>query len=310
MGIANTLSLSVYERTREIGLLRAVGGVRGQVRSMVRWESVLISLFGTLGGIAVGVFLGWALVKAGSDSGLGRVRSRLLPADRRADRRRDRRDAGGHTTRTAGGQVGRPPGHRHLTRRSERWRAATVALVSATSERYRKVAAGFTERAAEVPDDGWDRPTPCDEWVTRDVVSHVIDSSRRFVGRVGLELPQGPSPEDDPLGAWEAARDGMQALLDDPATATLEFESPMGTSTLDRFVGMFGIGDVLVHTWDLARATGLDERLDPDEVHRLLEVMEPNDAMMRKGTAFGPKVEVSPDADEQTKLLAFTGRTP
>jgi len=71
MGIANTLSLSVYERTREIGLLRAVGGVRGQVRGMVRWESVLISLFGTLGGIAVGVFLGWALVKAGSDNGLG-----------------------------------------------------------------------------------------------------------------------------------------------------------------------------------------------------------------------------------------------
>ncbi|MDQ6696006.1 MAG: FtsX-like permease family protein [Actinomycetota bacterium] len=71
MGIANTLSLSVYERTREIGLLRAVGGVRGQVRGMVRWESVLISLFGTLGGIAVGVFLGWALVKAGSGNGLG-----------------------------------------------------------------------------------------------------------------------------------------------------------------------------------------------------------------------------------------------
>jgi putative ABC transport system permease protein len=70
MGIANTLSLSVYERTREIGLLRAVGGVRPQVRSMVRWESVLISLFGTFGGVAVGVFLGWALVKAGSDQGL------------------------------------------------------------------------------------------------------------------------------------------------------------------------------------------------------------------------------------------------
>ena len=70
MGIANTLSLSVYERTREIGLLRAVGGIRGQIRSMVRWESVLISVFGTLGGIAIGVFLGWALVQTGSDNGL------------------------------------------------------------------------------------------------------------------------------------------------------------------------------------------------------------------------------------------------
>ncbi len=82
----------------------------------------------------------------------------------------------------------------------------------------------------------------------------------------------------------------------------------MGTSTLERFIGLFGVGDVLVHTWDLARATGLDERLDPDEVHRLLAAMEPNDEMMRQGTAFGPKVAVGPDADEQTQLLAFSGR--
>ncbi|HJR24764.1 MAG TPA: hypothetical protein VJ804_04775 [Acidimicrobiales bacterium] len=55
---------------------------------------------------------------------------------------------------------------------------------------------------------------------------------------------------------------------------------------------------------------GLDESLDPDEVHRLLQTMEPNDEMMRQGTAFGPKVEVPYDADEQTRLIGFTGRTP
>ena len=66
MGIANTLSLSVYERTRELGLLRAVGETRGQVRSMVRWESVIVSVFGTVGGLLIGVFLGWALVQAAS----------------------------------------------------------------------------------------------------------------------------------------------------------------------------------------------------------------------------------------------------
>jgi len=66
MGIANTLSLSVHERTRELGLLRAVGETRGQVRSMVRWESVIVALFGTLGGLIVGVFLGWSLVQAAS----------------------------------------------------------------------------------------------------------------------------------------------------------------------------------------------------------------------------------------------------
>jgi putative ABC transport system permease protein len=66
MGIANTLSLSVYERTRELGLLRAVGETRRQVRSMVRWESVIVAVFGTLGGLGLGLFLGWALVEAAS----------------------------------------------------------------------------------------------------------------------------------------------------------------------------------------------------------------------------------------------------
>ena len=64
-GIANTLSLSVYERTREIGLLRAVGETRAQTRSMVRLESVLVSVFGTVGGLGLGTFLGWALAQAG-----------------------------------------------------------------------------------------------------------------------------------------------------------------------------------------------------------------------------------------------------
>ncbi len=64
LGIANTLSLSIHERTRELGLLRAVGQTRGQVRAMVRWESVLVALFGTVGGLGLGSFLGWALVRA------------------------------------------------------------------------------------------------------------------------------------------------------------------------------------------------------------------------------------------------------
>ncbi len=63
MGIANTLSLSIHERTRELGLLRAVGASRRTLRSMVRWESVIIALFGTIGGLGVGLFLGWALVQ-------------------------------------------------------------------------------------------------------------------------------------------------------------------------------------------------------------------------------------------------------
>jgi len=64
LGIANTLSLAIHERTRELGLLRAVGQTRSQLRAMVRWESILVAAFGTVGGLALGTFLGWVLVKA------------------------------------------------------------------------------------------------------------------------------------------------------------------------------------------------------------------------------------------------------
>jgi putative ABC transport system permease protein len=64
LGIANTLTLALHERTRELGLLRAVGQTRAQLRSMVRWESVLVAAFGTVGGLGLGAFLGWVLVKA------------------------------------------------------------------------------------------------------------------------------------------------------------------------------------------------------------------------------------------------------
>ncbi len=71
IGIANTLALSVVERTREIGLLRAVGMGRRQVRRMVRWESIITALFGALLGVAVGVVLGWATVASLAEDGLG-----------------------------------------------------------------------------------------------------------------------------------------------------------------------------------------------------------------------------------------------
>ena len=64
MGIANVLSLSTHERRRELGLLRAVGQTRRQMRTMVRWESVVVALFGTVGGVGLGLFLGWGLFEA------------------------------------------------------------------------------------------------------------------------------------------------------------------------------------------------------------------------------------------------------
>ena len=78
IGVANTLSLSIHERTRELGLLRAVGMSRSQLRSSVRWEAVVISLLGTLVGLGIGLLASWALVSALDDFGLSQFR---LPVD-------------------------------------------------------------------------------------------------------------------------------------------------------------------------------------------------------------------------------------
>jgi putative ABC transport system permease protein len=69
LGTANTLALSIFERTRELGLLRAVGMNRSQIRSSVRWESIIIAVFGTTLGLAVGTFFGWAIVRSLADQG-------------------------------------------------------------------------------------------------------------------------------------------------------------------------------------------------------------------------------------------------
>ncbi len=183
----------------------------------------------------------------------------------------------------------------------------TETASSTTAERYRKVAAAFTERVERVPADAWDSPSPCEGWVARDIIRHIVGTTEFFLGS---PAQGGPSVDEDPVGAWKAARDTILGALADPAIAGKEVESPAGTRTIEEMIAIFGVGDVLIHTWDLSRATGQDDTLDADEVNRLFTFMQPMDEMMRQGGAFGPKVEVADDAGAQTRLIAFTGRTP
>ena len=73
VGIVNTLTLSVFERTREIGLLRAVGMTRRQLRRVIRWEAATIALYGAIIGVALGLAFGVALSVAIPDEIIDRV---------------------------------------------------------------------------------------------------------------------------------------------------------------------------------------------------------------------------------------------
>ena len=183
--------------------------------------------------------------------------------------------------------------------------------MTAWADDHRAVAAAFTATVEGVAPGAWERPAPPEGWVARDVVRHLLEWFPAFLqGSAGIALPPGPSV-DDPAGAWRAQTDAVQALLDDPAVAEREHDLPhLGRMALGAAVDRIYTPDVFVHRWDLARATGQDETLDPQRCADMLAGMLPMDEALRQSGHFGPRVEVPEDADVQTKLLAFLGRTP
>jgi len=181
-----------------------------------------------------------------------------------------------------------------------------------TAERYRRVARAFTQRVEAVPAGGWARPSPCQGWLARDVVQHLVEWVPAFFANAGgPALPTAPASGTNPAAAWRALDTAIQAVLDDPDRAASQVNHPqVGQRRFDEAIGQFVLPDVFIHTWDLARATGQDETLDPGVVHDLLIGMEPLDEMLRASGQYGPRVEVPAAADEQTRLIAFTGRRP
>jgi uncharacterized protein (TIGR03086 family) len=180
------------------------------------------------------------------------------------------------------------------------------------AEEHRWIAGGFTDRVRGVPADAWDRPAPVEGWVARDFVRHLVEWFPAFLeAGAGVQLARGPSVDDDPVAAWTVHSDAVQALLDDPETPSRMLSNPhVGEVPLDQAVDLFYTADVFMHTWDLARATGQDERLDPDKCAQLVEGMSPHEEAMRQSGQYGPRVTVPDDADVQTRLLAFIGRQP
>ena len=185
-----------------------------------------------------------------------------------------------------------------------------MALSDRPAERHREFAGLFTDRVRGTG--SWDAPAPVPGWTARDVVRHLVEWFPAFLSSgAGIELTRGPSVDDDPVAAWQVHRDAVQAVLDDPETPDRKLTNPhIGSLPLDGAIDQFYTSDIFMHTWDLSRATGQDDRLDPGFCAQLLAGMEPLEEIIRSSGQYGPRVEVPAGADVQTRLLGFIGRDP
>jgi uncharacterized protein (TIGR03086 family) len=173
---------------------------------------------------------------------------------------------------------------------------------------HRQVAEAFGDRVRGTTD--WDAPAPVDGWTARAVVGHLTSWFPAFLASgTGIELPAAGGV--DPVADWAAQADAVQKLLDDPATAERVLRDPhIGELALPDAINNIYVSDVFMHTWDLARATGQDDRLDPEFCAQLLGGMEPMDEILRSSGQYGPRVPVPDDASAQDRLIGFIGRDP
>ncbi|MFC3980258.1 TIGR03086 family metal-binding protein [Streptosporangium jomthongense] len=189
--------------------------------------------------------------------------------------------------------------------------------MSDIATRYRTRADIFAAKIAAVEPGRWSDPSPCEEWTARDVVGHIIDMHAVMLRPLGRSLSPAPSVAQDPLAAFTAARADVEALLDDPATAERKVETPTGNVSVEQHIDQVVSADMVLHGWDLSRATGQDDTIDPAEVEAMWPHVQYIPDEMRIPGAFGPgvvvlgpEVEVPDDAPLQHRLLGLFGRDP
>ncbi len=182
-------------------------------------------------------------------------------------------------------------------------------------EIYARASAGF---ATLVHGAGgrWSDPTPLPGWDVQDLVHHLVNEERwtplLFAGatieEIGTRL-DGDLLGADPIAAFDAAAAEALAAIETlgamDATVHLSFGDHPG-----REYAMQLAADHLVHTWDLARAIGADEALDPGAVAALYAWFGPTEAVYREMGVIGPRVDVPAGAGPQAELLGMFGRTP
>jgi uncharacterized protein (TIGR03086 family) len=190
-------------------------------------------------------------------------------------------------------------------------------MVSEIADRYRRRADTFEAKVAAVRPEQWSNRSPCDEWDARGVVGHIVDMHGVMLRDVDRSLDGGRAVEDDPLAAFRAARAAVEAVLDDPESSAVVTDTPAGRVTVAEHVDRVVSEDMVIHGWDLARATGQDDTIDPDEVARMWPAAQNTPPEMRIPghygpgiVVFGPEVPVPEDAPLQDRLIGKFGRNP
>ena len=153
----------------------------------------------------------------------------------------------------------------------------------------------------------WDNPSPCDEWDARGVVEHVIGFHDVLLLRPLGTKPA--RPRHDPKARWAVTVPAIMATLDQPPPHQRTTTGDPSPPDLERLLPMLTL-DVLVHSWDLARAVGIDPRLDPELCQIAYQAVRSNEHRLRASGMFGPAVPVADDADPTILLVSFLGRDP
>jgi uncharacterized protein (TIGR03086 family) len=173
--------------------------------------------------------------------------------------------------------------------------------------RHRRACDGFSRVAGLVQPDQWGLPTPCTDWDARALVEHVIGFHDFLVLRpLGVRANR---PRTDPAARWDATRTALFGALDTEGVLDRATELPGGGRSTPRTMLAALTTDVLVHTWDLARAVGQSPALDP-ELCRAANAAVRASGLARDSGMFGAEIALPDDADEPTRLIAFYGRDP
>ncbi|MFH8404079.1 TIGR03086 family metal-binding protein [Streptomyces sp. NPDC018019] len=183
--------------------------------------------------------------------------------------------------------------------------------------RHGEAIALFGSRVHRVRDDQWDSPTPCAEWSVRDLVGH-LTVEQLWVPRLvrdGATIEEvGDAFDGDPLGAdpagaWDRAAVAAVAAFSEPGALDRTVHLSSGPGSAAAYCSQMMM-DAVVHSWDLSRAIGADERLPPELATAALREVEPYAAELAGTSLFADPVTPPPGAGDLTRLLCLLGRRP